>query len=133
MADEQPTKEFALQLIRNRIIESLELASSFKAQRRYQIDVPIANVPAEVICNWEDQVDQDRLEQYGPPVFSSEEIEAMRTFQQAWEVITGRLPRQLSTLEKTQELPEWDHLRDAAAKALKAFATRGKLSEDHEI
>jgi hypothetical protein len=44
------------QRIRNRIIEYLELAASFEAQREYEQGVPIAHIPYEVISQWEDLV-----------------------------------------------------------------------------
>lgn len=48
----EPSPRLVAQRIRNRIIEYLELASSFEAQQH----APIAHVPNEVINQWEDWV-----------------------------------------------------------------------------
>lgn len=58
-----------LQRIRSQIIEYLELASSFEAQRSYQSRVPIAQVPNEVIVGWEDWVADPRDPALAEPVF----------------------------------------------------------------
>ena len=42
------------QRVRNRVMEYLELVSSFDEQRAHESDVPIATVPAEVFNQWED-------------------------------------------------------------------------------
>ncbi len=133
MATNQPSEQVVLQRVRNRIIEYLDTAASFREQRRFRATVPIADAVNEVICQWEDFVDRDRLEEYGPPVFSHEEVEAMTDFQATWKGVADSLgPRSLS-LEQAQALPEWVRLRDDAQAALKTFAVRGKLSEDRKI
>jgi hypothetical protein len=126
------TEQVIAQRARNRIIEYLELASSFERQREYEVNVPIAHVPSEVICQWEDWVDEDRFEWYGPPVFSRAEAEAMKRFHATWDLAADRVdgwPR----LEEVQGLPEWVQLRDAAAEVLSVFSVRGKLPEDEEM
>lgn len=40
--------------VRERIIEALQLAASTEAQDAYAASVPLANVPVEVFCTWED-------------------------------------------------------------------------------
>ena len=49
---DQPSARLVEQRIRNRIIESLELAASFEVQQQYERDVPIAYVPGEVLNQW---------------------------------------------------------------------------------
>ena len=126
------TEKIVSQRIRNRIIEYLGLASSFERQREYEANVPIANVASEVICQWEDWVDEGRFEWYGSPVFSRAEVEAMKKFHATWDLVAdcvdGR-PR----LEEVQKVSEWARLRDAAAEALSVFSMRGKLPEDEEM
>ena len=126
------TEQIGSQRARNRIIEYLELASSFERQREYEANVPIAYVPSEVICQWEDCVDEGRFEWCGPPVFSRAEIEAMKKFHATWDLVADHVsgrPR----LEEVQTLPEWVQLRDAAAEALSVFSVRGRLPEDEEM
>jgi hypothetical protein len=126
------TEQVIGQRVRNRIIEYLDLTSSFERQREYEANVPIAHVPGEVICQWGDWVDENRFEWYGAPVFSRAEVEAMKKFHTTWELAAdclGGRPR----LEEVQRLPEWIQLRDAAAEALSVFSVRGKLPEDEEM
>lgn len=52
-------EHIAIQRIRNRVIEYLELASSFDNQSAYQAAVPYIHVPNEIINQWEDWVDPD--------------------------------------------------------------------------
>ena len=42
---------------RDRYLEILRLIADPEAQRRYERDVPIANVPAELACMWFDDLD----------------------------------------------------------------------------
>lgn len=53
-ASSEPTRRLVEQRVRNRIIEYLELAASFKEQLAYERNAPIANVAHEVINQWED-------------------------------------------------------------------------------
>jgi hypothetical protein len=80
MADQELPQKLLLQRIRNRIIEYLELAASADEQRDYERRVPIAHVPNEMINQWEDWVNGDDLDRYGPPVFSEDERRALRSF-----------------------------------------------------
>ena len=41
---------------RNQYLEALRLIADPEAQRAYERDVPIANVPAELVCMWFDDL-----------------------------------------------------------------------------
>lgn len=129
-----PSNRLIEQRIRNRIIEYLELASSFEAQHAYQRDT-IAFVPAEMIDQWEDwnPVDQSRWPGRLAEPYSSDEIEAMHTFHAEWLWVVEHTPRPLPDLAAVQDDPAWDRLRQAAAAALSAFESRGRLPEDREV
>ena len=120
------------QRIRNRIVEYLELASSFEAQRAYQAAVQVP-VPSEVINQWEDWVPRPGDPSFVQPVFSQAEQEAIASFHQVWEEVAAATPNPLPQLENVLVLPAWERLRRAAATALQAFMARGKLPEDHEF
>ena len=92
MTDDRPSEQVVLQRVRNRIVEELELASSFEAQRKYDIDVPIAHVPSEVVSGWEDWVDDTTMKEFGSPVFSEAEIAAIEAFHKQWNEIVDSLP-----------------------------------------
>ena len=74
------TELIVIQRIRNRIIEYLELASSFNEQSAYQAAAPHINVPNEVINQWEDWVSPNWRNYIAAPVFSPEEIIAIGQF-----------------------------------------------------
>jgi hypothetical protein len=59
---DKPSRRVVEQRVRNRIIEYLELASSFETQQGYERDVPIAHISYEVISQWEDWVHKDPRE-----------------------------------------------------------------------
>lgn len=118
------------QRIRNRIIEYLELTSSFEAQHDLA-RTSIAYVPHEVINQWEDwnPVDQTvwpgRL---GPP-YTDEEVAAMIAFQAEWAWVVEHTPNPLPELIEVQALHAWERLRAAAEEALAVFNRRGRMSE----
>lgn len=128
-----PSRRVVEQRVRNRIIEYLELASSFEAQLEYQQNAPIAYVPNEVINQWEDWVHTDpRTDDRHPDVYSTEEIAAMKRFHAAWETTADATPNPLPPIEEVQLLPEWNNLRRAAEHALSVFLIRGPMSNGHD-
>lgn len=131
-AKEEPTRQLLLQRIRNRIIEYLELASSFEAQREYQQVAPV-HVPNEVINQWEDWVQAPRVPAFAEPVFSRPEQEAVAAFYGVWQQVAADTPDPLPPLETLQATAEWQRLRSAAVVALAVFAARGRLSEEEEL
>ena len=133
MSTDKPSIQVIEQRTRNRIIEHLELVSSFEDQRKYEANVPIANVPAEIFCGWDDWVRDENINCYGPPVFSDEEMSAMKQFHNTSQSVVDDLPDRRLTLSEAQKLDEWERLRRAAEQTLAAFSRRGKLSEDVEI
>lgn len=133
MTTDTPSERVLLQRIRNQIIAHLEVTSSFDAQRRYQARVPFINVPAEVLCGWEDWVDDERLADYGPPVFTEPERSAAREYHACWSRVSDGMPQQLPALEEAIQHPLWSELREAAQRALETFSPRGRLPDDHEI
>jgi hypothetical protein len=131
---DKPSRRVVEQRVRNRIIEYLELASSFEQQQEYEREVPIAHIPYEVINQWEDWVHKDPREDRDlPDVYDEAEIEAMRQFHTAWDDAASAVPNNYPPLSEVQALPAWDRLRDAAGSALSVFMRRGKMPEDHEV
>lgn len=134
MADDMVSKQVIFQRVRNRIIEYLEVASSFTEQRKYQKAVPFVSVPSEMINQFEDWVPNEGvLADFVLPVFSSVEQAALRRFYKTWQDVAQNTPNPLPPLEETLKLPKWKQLREAAAKTLVVFSDRGKLPEDKEI
>lgn len=131
---DQPSSLLVDQRIRNRVIEYLDLVSSFEAQLEYQSAVPQVSVPSEVIDQWEDWVHRDPREHEDYPVVCSpEEVEALRAFQSAWESAADNLPNPLPPLHECQTLKAWQGLRDAALVASAVFAVQGQQSDDEVV
>ena len=107
--------------IRYNIIGSLELAASFKEQINYQKNVPIADVPAEVLCIWGGLAHPKLLTSMNSAIYSEGEIRAVHDFQLVFERTCKSLPNRQPVLEVLFEEPYWKNLRDAAALALKEF------------
>jgi hypothetical protein len=131
-AASQSSPQLVLQRVRNRVIEYLEFASSFEAQREYQAVAPV-HVPHEVINQWQDWVQPGWEATFTEPVFSQPERDALVAFSQAWAQVVSTTPNPLTDLESLSQTPEWESLRSAAADALAVFAVRGTLSEQQEI
>jgi hypothetical protein len=130
----EPSPRLVAQRVRNRIIEYLELASSFEAQQRYREQAPIAHVPNEVINQWEDWVPTPpQNAEWDNLVYSADELEAIYAFHSTWDRVSAALPNELQTLEQVQSLVEWAELRDAATAASAVFNRRGQFPEDQEI
>jgi hypothetical protein len=83
---DEPSRRVVEQRVRNRVIEYLELASSFEEQQEYERNVPIAHIPYEVINQWEDWVYPDPREDPDlSDVYDGTEVEAMGQFHAAWD------------------------------------------------
>lgn len=122
------------QRVRNRIIEYLELASSFEAQRRYETDAPIAHVPYEVINQWDDQVWIHPSENpHNFDVYDAAEVEAFCRFQEVLDAVAAAVPDDYPPLRDVLGLPEWTLLCDTARQSLSVLMRRGKFPEDREI
>jgi hypothetical protein len=130
MDDEQVIE----QRIRNRIIEYLELASSFDAQIAYERAAPIVNVPYEVINQWEDQLPNgpSGIGDY-PKVYTADEVEALNRFHGVWKVTWRAVPDDHPSFQAVQAMPEWEQFRREAEHALAVLARRGKLDEDQPV
>lgn len=116
-------------LLRENLIETLRLASSIEAQREYERNAPIAQVPAEVFCLWGDQYHDDcrLLDQ----VFDPAERAALAAYDARLGEIAGASPR-FSGVEEFYAHPCWRELAEAAARTLAALAVplQGGSEED---
>jgi hypothetical protein len=93
MPDDEPSDRIIEQRIRNRIIEQLELAGSFEAQRDHQAAVPFVHVPYAVINGWEDRVRPGCRPLSGSPgALSAGEIDAVKAFNRVWDAVADEVP-----------------------------------------
>jgi hypothetical protein len=63
--------------IRAEVLRHLELLASVELQARYEGDVKIANVPAELVCVWFDDLD---LPASAPELFAGKDVELVQAF-----------------------------------------------------
>ena len=131
MEHPSPSARVVEQRVRNRIIEYLALVADYEAQRRYD-EARIANVPNELINQWEDWSPPDGRITSDSGVYSEAEVSALSTFEAEWEWVVANTPDPLPTLQTLHELPEWERLRQAAEHALRTLSERGPLPEDAE-
>ncbi len=104
--------------VRERIIEALQLAASAETQAAYAASVPIANVPAEVFCTWEDHYVPDSP--WFELAFDADERAALAAYETTCSAIARRVPNHLD-LAAFQASPAWRELSDAAVRALAAL------------
>lgn len=127
---EQDFAQVLLQRVRNRLIEYLEVASSFEAQRAFQTQSPDLDVPNEIIQQWSDWVSPDWRKELLAPVFSEDELLAISQFQTILQGISEDLVQPIPELSILQHSPLWEKLRQSAQHTLLIFMSRGLLSED---
>jgi hypothetical protein len=94
------------------------LAASAEVQVAYAARVPIANVPAEVLCTWEDHYVPDSL--WFDHAFTADERDALAAYDATCSAIARRLPEHMR-LAAFQASPEWRDLADAAVRTLAAL------------
>jgi hypothetical protein len=125
-----PEQPVGLRRVRNRIIEYLELASSFEAQRQLQAAAPAMSAADEVLNQWEDWVTPDWKQHFTEPVFSAEERNGIAQFARVWREIADGAPHPLPRLETLLATPNWQSLQRAAAALLAVFLLRGRSDEN---
>ena len=131
---DQPSKQVVMQRVRNRIIEHLTVVASYAEQLDYQARVPYVNVPTEIFCGWADDWVPDGWQgDFGPPVFTPDELAAVAQFDETIKAVRDVMPEHLPSLDLLLDTEPWECLRLAAQEALEVFSHRGKLSEDIEV
>ena len=95
-------------------MRELELLGSEFAQIRYEQDVPIASVPAELVCGWfDDLYHPDTVDfQYA---FSTAELSALADFSAFFNARIGELPK---TVRELVRRPAWQEVMRKARDTL---------------
>jgi len=128
-----PSPQLLRQRIRNNIIAYLEVAASAQEQQEYERNVPIAQVPNEMINQWQDSVDPDDFTWYSEPVFTREENQAMRNFHATWSEVADATPNPMPySVELLIGTPIWNRFMSAASIALDVFLKRGRFDDEVE-
>lgn len=109
------------QQIREGLLDLLALLADAKAQRDYEVNVPIADVPAELFCMWFDH-------SYHPDdaafraAFSSSELRALSQFDKEFRTIEGDVKPLSGSVVELQAKPAWTRLLRAAESAWRSIA-----------
>jgi hypothetical protein len=98
------------------IRQLLSLLASEEEQLAYERDVPIADVPAELLCLWFDDT-------YHPDFgwrayFADRELEALACFNALYGRQKKRLPTSCGTIRTWLASPVWREVMSAAAETL---------------
>ncbi|WP_374615834.1 hypothetical protein [Thauera aminoaromatica] len=104
--------------VRERIVEALRLAASAEVQDAYAARVPVADVPAEVFCTWEDHYVPDSP--WFERAFTADERDALAAYEATCSAIARRVPDHVA-LAAFQASPAWRDLADAAVRTLAAL------------
>lgn len=123
----RPSERVVGQRIRNRVIEYLELASSFDQQRDFDRRVCAAH---EIIEMWVDWTGPDH--QFADDVYTDDERKALSLFHTDWEMAANATSGSAPRIVEVQQRVEWQRMRASAEQALATLMQRGKLSEETE-
>lgn len=97
-------------------IEILELIASYEAQKKYEKNVQIANVPAELVCMWFD--DFYHLTPQFIECFSESELKALSDFNEFYDKRVKNLPDSDKGLNELQQSNYWKEISDKAKNIL---------------
>lgn len=97
--------------------ELLQLLSSKEEQQQYQVAVPIADVPAELLCQWFDDHYHPKTDWF-QGAFTSEERDILKEFNDFYDARTSKLP---DTLLELLEDPVWSEIVAKAKQTLKSI------------
>ena len=112
------------QRLRNRLIESLDAFADNDTVEAVGTD--------EIIQIWYDYMDEDRMEFFDEPVFSVEELNAIKRFHNLLDKTHQNIPSTWK-LEELEGIEEWSALVAMACKGVSVFYKRGLLDEETEI
>ena len=110
------TKEKLSKTIRKNIFELLELWSSKDEQLEYQKNVPIAQVSAELFCQWDDfyhpETEPHKL------AFSNIETEIIKKFYAKLDLVSKKTIGHLPYIDEYILTNDWKELNELAKKTL---------------
>lgn len=121
--DKSISEEEFVDLNRNNVFGVIDLWASKENQLDFQKNVPIAQVSAELFCQWEDFYfpDSDDFKQS----FSKEELELLSEFDKALNNTIDKTPQNLPVIEEFIKTEEWEIMNEKAIEIKKKINTVG--------
>lgn len=121
--DKSISEEEFVDLNRNNVFGVIDLWASKENQLDYQKNVPIAQVSAELFCQWEDFYfpHSDDFKQS----FSKEELELLSEFDTALNNTIDETPQNLPVIEEFIKTEEWKKMNEKAIEIKKKINTVG--------
>ena len=107
--------------LREAVLDRLRLLANLDAQRSYEESVPIADVPAELVCGWFDDAYHPESRVFQQQ-FSPAELDALSQFSSQFEKLLQSFGGSLPPLSTLQESVPWQRLAQAAAAVLSSLA-----------
>jgi hypothetical protein len=106
--------------VREAVLRQLELLASLELQAKYERDVPAADVPAELVCGWFDDLD---LPASASSVFVGKDLESVRAFSDSFE--KARKDTQGLSLSELHSNPKWLKVAENARILLQQLCVAG--------
>jgi len=110
--------------LRESIVETLKIIASKRAQIEYEKNVPIADVHAELVCMWFDDLYHPKADLFLKS-FSEEERAVLAKFNAFYEARLDSLPKTLKELHRTSE---WNEVCEKANEVLTELRLLGSSS-----
>jgi hypothetical protein len=107
-------------IVREAVLSQLELLASLELQAKYGHDVPTADVPAELVCGWFDDLD---LPASASDLFFGRDLESVRAFSNALEQTLNDV--QGLSLVELHASPAWLNVAENARLLLKQLRGAG--------
>ena len=107
--------------LRQNLVELLELLADRDAQIRYGQGVPVADVPAELVCMWFDDgyhPDDSAFES----AFSPREMEVLAAFNAVYDAALMEIGKDLPVLVELHDHAAWARVVSAACVALRSLS-----------
>ena len=99
--------------IRKNVFDVIEMWTSAESQIEYQLNVPIADVSAEIFCQWDDSYHPDSDEHFNR-FFENRELKLLAEFDKALNSISNKSTKRLPSIEKYVKTDDWKFLNKKA-------------------
>ena len=117
------SEEEFIDLTRNNVFGVIDLWTSKESQLEYQRGVPMAQVSAELFCQWEDYYfpASDDFRQ----IFNPAELKLLSEFDEALKAIVDATPKNLPFIDEFIETEEWETMNNKAIEIKNKLNTVG--------